>query len=404
MIRKITVGQYIDAYFPVIDGVVMTVNNYERWINAKYGYCYVATTSAPGYYDTLDSNVYRYFSVPLVNRAPYRLGLPAFDYEFYRHERRLNAEIVHAHSPFTAGQAALRCARMQGIPLVTTFHSKYYDDFLAATKSATISKQLVKLVVSFYNRADAVWAVNHGTADTLRSYGYSGEITVMPNGVDLSMPDDADALRRATMQKYGITDETPVFIFVGQQVFQKNTRMLLEALGKYKHSGASFKLLMVGSGINKDELEAIAREQGIGNDVIFTGIIRDKRELSGCYLAAQLMLFPSIYDNAPLVVREAAALGRASVLVEGSNAAEGVSDCLNGYLCKNSADSLFETIRGAVADKDKLRLIGENARRTIPVSWERIVDRAVGEYESIIENYYRGASAKRHRYKYRTGR
>ena len=402
MIRKITVGQYIDAYFPVIDGVVMTVNNYERWINDKYGYCYVATTSAPGYYDTVDSNVYRYFSVPLVNRAPYRLGLPAFDYEFYRHERRLNAEIVHAHSPFTAGQAALRCARMQGIPLVATFHSKYYDDFLAATKSATISKQLLKLVISFYSKADAVWAVNNATADTLRSYGYNGDITVMPNGVDMCMPDDADELKRRTMQKYGIADDVPVFIFVGQQVFQKNTRMLLEALGKYKRSGASFRMLMVGSGINRDDLEGIAREQGIINNVIFTGIIRDKRELSGCYLAAQLMLFPSIYDNAPLVIREAAALGRASVLVEGSNAAEGVNDGFNGYLCKNSADSLFETIRDAVADKDRLNIIGENARRTIPVSWEKIVGRAVGEYGRIIENYYGSSSVRRH--KYRMGR
>ena len=89
----------------------MTVNNYERWINDKYGYCYVATTSAPGYYDTVDSNVYRYFSVPLVNRAPYRLGLFRLStMNSTRHERRLNAEIVHAHSPFTAGagRVALR--------------------------------------------------------------------------------------------------------------------------------------------------------------------------------------------------------------------------------------------------------------------------------------------------------
>ena len=40
------VGQYIDSYLPTIDGVIMTVRNYARWLNQDHFPCYVATAKA----------------------------------------------------------------------------------------------------------------------------------------------------------------------------------------------------------------------------------------------------------------------------------------------------------------------------------------------------------------------
>ena len=82
----------------------------------------------------------------------YKVGEAVLDAHYRQRIRMTELDIVHAHSPFTAGSEALRLAAVRKLPLVATFHSKYYDDFLKATRSESIAKMGVKLVVSFYNR------------------------------------------------------------------------------------------------------------------------------------------------------------------------------------------------------------------------------------------------------------
>lgn len=120
--------------------------------------------------------------------------------------------------------------------------------------------------------------------------------------------DPAGACARVN-EKYGLGADEKVMLFVGQQVLQKNLVKLLEAAALYRDSGAKFRLLMVGEGYASEQLKALARERGIDGQVIFTGVILDREELRDIYTRAQLFTFPSLYDNAPLVLREAAAVG-----------------------------------------------------------------------------------------------
>ena len=59
--------------------------------------------------------------------------------------------------------------------------------------------------------------------------------------------------------------------------------------------------------------------------------------------AADLFLFPSMYDNAPLVVREAAMMGTPSVILKGSTASEVIVDGVNGFLADQTPDSYADT-------------------------------------------------------------
>ena len=54
-------------------------------------------------------------------------------------------DIVHAHSPLV--QAARRCiSKERGIPLVASFHSKYYDDFYKVLHSDSLAKMVVVML------------------------------------------------------------------------------------------------------------------------------------------------------------------------------------------------------------------------------------------------------------------
>jgi glycosyltransferase involved in cell wall biosynthesis len=94
--------------------------------------------------DTDPFKVIRYHSVPVPKRPPYRFGVPLLDWGYMTEQHQMYPDLVHAHSPFLAGREALRIAKSRNIPLVASFHSKYYDDILQVTNSRFLSvRQLI---------------------------------------------------------------------------------------------------------------------------------------------------------------------------------------------------------------------------------------------------------------------
>ena len=114
----------------------------------------------------------------------------------------------------------------------------------------------------------------------------------------------------------------------------------------------------------------------------FVGEIDDRELLWGLYRLADLFFFPSIYDNAPLVLREAAQAGTPALLAAGSNAAEPVRDGDNGYIAEPDAGIMAEKILFILSDP-KREEIGRRAQETIPITWDEIVSRADRAYRSI---------------------
>ena len=66
---------------------------------------------------------------------------------------------------------------------------------------------------------------------------------------------------------------------------------------------------MAGAGQDLERLKALAASLNLQDRVLFTGFVGDREEILSLYRRADLLVFPSVYDNAPMVVREAAAMG-----------------------------------------------------------------------------------------------
>ena len=242
-----------------------------------------------------------------------------------------------------------------------------------------IAKAVVWRIVQFFNKCDEVWTVNEATAEVLRGYGYTGEIVVMPNGTNLWYPTHEDAL--AAEMHFGL-GRGNVFLFVGQQNFKKNTDSILKAAALYRKNDKDFRIVFAGQGPDADKLHALADRLGLSENAVFTGHIADREILKGLYARADLFVFPSLYDNAPMVVREAAAAGTPSLLIEGSCAAEGVTDGENGFLCKNTPEEIAACMARALKTA---KTVGMRARETIPLAWSRIAQDVIARYEALIE-------------------
>ncbi len=98
---------------------------------------------------------------------------------------------------------------------------------------------------------------------------------------------------------------------------------------------------------------------------------------------------PSLYDNAPLVVREAAAFKTPAVLIKGCTAAEVIKDGENGYLCENDREAFAQRIVQALGDDEKHRKIAENAQRTLCRTWKDVVSEVKDRYLKILDRWER---------------
>ncbi len=371
------IGEFSDVFPPELDGVGTVVKNYATYLTAGDDIAYYI---APRNEDRVGNRPFPtiFFGGIKIPGEPYRMGLPSLDFDFRRTVDGMAFDIVHAHSPFGAGHAARRIARKRGIPLVATFHSKYYDDFLAKTHSKTLARFAVSRVVEFYNTCDEVWAVNGATAETLASYGYRGDIRIMQNGTDPWEPKGtADSF---LAEQFG-DREGPLFLFVGQHHWKKNIRTVLDAVALYRKK-APCRMLFVGQGPDRDAIVAHADELGLTDVTRFLGHVSDRETLMQIYAAADLFLFPSLYDNAPMVLREAAAAGTASVLVRGASATEGTEDGINAFHTENTPEAMAEVMAAALP---RAREVGARAKQDIPKPWAAIIEEARAQYLALIE-------------------
>ena len=376
------IGQFTDTFLPVVDGVGRVALAYSETL-CKMGH--QVTVVAP-MYDTGYRGGYPFELVDFTARKvpgmkQYSTGEAPWDPHYRKRMRMIPLDIVHAHSPFTAGSEALRIAVLRKLPLVATFHSKYYDDFLKVTKSETLAKAGVKFVVDFFERCDEVWAVGQNPADVLREYGYTGQVQVMPNGVTLrkAEPGAVEEVNR----RWGLKKD-PLILFVGQMDWKKNILTILEACAEMKAQNQKFHLILAGQGPDMREIERKISELNLKDRTNLAGHITDMRLLDGLYSRASLFAFPSLYDAAPMVVREAAVMGTPAVMVRGSTAAEIIRDGENGYLCENSPVDLARVMKAALSDPKTLEQVGGNARETIPVPWERTMEKAVERYTRLV--------------------
>ncbi|MFP4011348.1 MAG: glycosyltransferase [Spirochaetaceae bacterium] len=384
---RLHIGQFNDSYRPIMDGVGVCMENYAYWIQLNHGQATVVAPESPAYRDRAVFDVLRFRAVPLPKMRPFRVGVPWLDYKFMRRFRGLDFSLVHAHCPFVSGRLAAGVARRTGIPLVATFHSKYRDDFLTVSGSPTISEMGVRYVVRFYGSATEVWAPNRATARILRSYGFKGPIDVIPNGTDLEAPtaEEKERMRRRGREQIGAgASELPVYLFVGQHRWEKNVELVIRSLRQLKRRGLPFRMVFAGTGYAERAMKRMCRNEGIDDRVVFLGLILDRERLKELYAAADVLLFPSLYDNAPLVMREAAGFSVPTVVVRGASASEGVTDEENGFLVENSPESLVACLSRLAAHPEMAARVGEGARSMVYLHWRDVVAEVYARYRDIV--------------------
>ena len=394
-----------DSFPPVIDGVANTVLNYAD-IMTRDGLADVMV-GTPKYPDADYSSypfkvvAYKSFDTTRIVNG-YRAGNPFVIRELIDMED-FAPDIIHSHCPAVSTILARALRTRLEAPIVFTYHTKFDVDIAKAVRTDFLRKETVRALVMNITACDEVWVVSEGAGENLRSLGYTGDYSVVCNGVDFPKGRVDEKKVAEVTGKYDLPDNVPVFLFVGRIMKYKGLPLIIDALSRLASDGIGFRMVFVGGGPDLEDIKKAAEKAGIYSEsgpsmCIFTGPVYDRLELRAWNTRADLFLFPSTYDTNGIVVREAAACGLASVLIKGSCAAEGIMDGRNGFIIEETPESMHALLARLSSEHSLMKDVGQHAMDEIYISWDDSVHEACERYGTIIENKRAGLyNTKRHK-------
>jgi len=124
-------------------------------------------------------------------------------------------------------------------------------------------------------------------------------IRVLPNSMEPVPPQDPQAIQTLS-QSLGLPENVRVILTIGRFSSEKRQVDLLRAFALMKRS--DLRLVLVGSGIDRRELERAAASLGIAHHVIFAG---QHRNVWPFYSMADIFVLPSLSEGSPNVLLEA---------------------------------------------------------------------------------------------------
>lgn len=383
--KRKTIGLFIDTFFPMIDGVVMVVDNYARRL-MKYANVIVFAPGSSNTDSTLPYMVVRCSSIklPIVD---YSLPIPSLDRKFMNTLKNTHLDIVHIHSPFTMGRVGIDYAKKNNIPVIGTMHSQYKQDFLRASKNDGIAQLLTKKIIKQYNRCDECFAVNGEVSRIYyEEYGYKTLPRVMNNATDMLPVDNLKRAFKLINKKYGLSSKEYVFLFVGRINCLKNIFLIVNSLKIVKEkANFKFKMLFVGNGQDENKLRSLIKGKNLEKDIIMCGAITDRGLLTSIYARASLFLFPSLYDASSIVQIEAASQKTPTLFIENAATADTITANVNGFISKNDDESFATKIIDIMHNKKLYQDVCENAYRDIYVHWDKKVLEVYNLYCDLIE-------------------
>lgn len=189
-----------------------------------------------------------------------------------------------------------------------------------AMRSCNANAQLGKLGMVLHKclRSIAMSAANVKIAPSTEAARFTfgdrcvdkGKVHLLHNAIQYENYAYCEESRAQIRQEFDLAG-CPVFLHVGRMSKQKNHAFLIEVFAKIKEKLPKAKLILVGDGELRNDIEAQIADKALTEDVILTGVRSDAAKFLS---AADLFLFPSLYEGMPNTVIEAQAAGLPCIL------------------------------------------------------------------------------------------
>ena len=289
-------------------------------------------------------------------------------------------DIAHVHNiAHQISPSILPVLKKRGIPIVQTLHdfklicpsylfyahnkpcekckkNKFYEAILnKCIKNSLSGSILIAIemyfhkIIRIYDNVDVFITPSLFMKNKLEEFGVNPEKLIhIPNFVPVE----------SFAPNYDFED---YFIYFGRLSEEKGVRTLLKAMERSWKT----KLLIVGDGVLKNELEKYAEKNSLTN-VIFTGY-KSGSELSNLIKNAMFTIVPSeCYENCPMTVLESFSIGKPVIGANIGGIPELISECFDGLLFESAnEEDLRNKILYLLSNRTKIKEMGKNGREKV---------------------------------------
>lgn len=246
------------------------------------------------------------------------------------------------------------------IPLVITEH----DPFKLGKTKTIIKKSLLKSV-------SKIIAISHDNAKTLAKLypEHTGKITTIHNGIDITWW-QSQFLRFTTEDRRKIKEElfrahenTLIILCIAELHERKGQKHLIEAISKLTKEYPNVKLVFVGEGQERHNLEKLTKRLTLTNHIVFTG---RQKEIPKLLKSSDIFVLPSRREAFGLVLLEAMISGLPVIASRIGGIPEIIEDEINGILFEaQNSDELAQDLIKLIDDPEKRKKIASSGQKTV---------------------------------------
>lgn len=247
--------------------------------------------------------------------------------------KRERVDIVHTHSSRDAWLVGA-AAKLLGIKVFRTRH------LLTPIGGPYVYARL----------ADVVLTVSEGVRQYLISTSVpAANIVAVPTGIDLKRFDAARLDLKEIRRKYGLSPDDFVVGIVAVLRVKKGHRFLVRAIAQLVSTYPQIKLLIVGDGPQKENLDNLIRELGIERQVVMAGHYDD---IPSLLKGLDVFVLPALEEALGTALIEATAMGVPVIATEVGGIPEALGDA--GILVPSAdVDALTRAITSVVRDPER---------------------------------------------------
>ncbi|NJK60806.1 MAG: glycosyltransferase family 4 protein [Oscillatoriales cyanobacterium SM2_1_8] len=282
-------------------------------------------------------------------------------------------DLIHVHA--AAELLVLLRGALPKVPLVLTVHGYHTVDrqfsyWLAAQLARWTGAQVVTVCAAEYNH--------------LAACGLPGShLQLIANGVAELTPEPSAVA--AWQEQCGFWGPSEFVLGTAARLVPiKGLRFLLMACAQLHREFPQLRLVVAGSGAQKDELQALSENLGIADRVQFVG---HTDRLAALMTWFDVFALPSLQEAASLACLEAMALGKAVIATEVGGTAEQVLVGATGLLVPpGDVPALVTQLRFCLENPDLVRQMGANGRQRYRefFTLESMLARTADLYRSVL--------------------
>ncbi|MEI7918038.1 MAG: glycosyltransferase [Candidatus Saccharibacteria bacterium] len=158
--------------------------------------------------------------------------------------------------------------------------------------------------------------------------------TVIDNGINLDDFYYNDGVRQDIRRKLNISNDTVVIGHVGRIDKNKNQNFVIDTFFEYLKLQPKSKLILVGDGILRSQIENKVRKLGIQKNVLFLG---NRSDVNKLYNAFDIFIFPSIREGLPVTLVEAQTNGLTCLISDSIDESVELTDCITFFSQNNNS-------------------------------------------------------------------